>query len=352
MGDQARRRCAASSAWTSSSAAGSPTRPPPSPYQLCSRMWSRSWSSRRPSAERGDGSAACSTRSSVSSAASGSSAGGRTGVTRADQCAGTLGPLVGQRRATVLEREPQPLQGQGAPMADERALQVEAPERRLPCVQVGEPGRDVVAGVARSSPRACASSERTSRHSSRVATGESSVTLHPSIRSARLRPARRDARPAERPGERRWRTRAGARGGSARRRRRRPERPGRAAAAHAHLGQHLDGFGAGWRARGWPGCGSAARRAGRRRWRGRHPRGAGSMQRELALRLEGPQPPGPVRRRGRLQGRDRLMGPARCREHLGAVLLAHGPRHHRQRREHAPADSIVCRAPTRSPASR
>ena len=49
---------AASSAWTSSRAAGSPTWPLPSPYQLCSRIRSRSWSRRRPSVERGAGSAA------------------------------------------------------------------------------------------------------------------------------------------------------------------------------------------------------------------------------------------------------------------------------------------------------
>ena len=130
---------AASAAWTSSSAAGSPTRPPPSPYQLWSRMWSRSRSSRRASAEWGDGSAACRTRSSVSSAASGCV--GRRAHRRdpADQRAGAFGPLEGERGRAVLESQSHALQRQRPAVAHEGALEVEAAERRLPGVQVVQP---------------------------------------------------------------------------------------------------------------------------------------------------------------------------------------------------------------------
>ena len=174
---------AASSACTSSIAAGSPTSPLPSPYQLCSRIRSRSSSSRRPSAECGEGSAACSTRSSVSSAASRSSRGGRTGVDPAHQGAGPLAPLEGQLRRAVLERQPHALERQRPAVADQGALEVQAAERRLPGVQVGEPGADVVAGVAAVAARAGQVRSAPRASSSRVATGESSATRTRAMRS-------------------------------------------------------------------------------------------------------------------------------------------------------------------------
>ena len=94
------------------------------------------------------GSAPCSSRSSVRSR--GHLLVGRRAHRRdpTDQGPGALGPLEDQRRVAVVEREPQALPGQVAAVPDERALQVEAAERGLPGVQVGEPGPHVLAGVA------------------------------------------------------------------------------------------------------------------------------------------------------------------------------------------------------------
>ena len=127
---------AASSPWTSSSAAGSPTWPPPSPYQLCSRMWSGT----RRVAEVGG------VRGRIGGVQHpqlgelggqlfvGRRAHGRTRETSAGPARTTRRPA----RATPLEGQPQTLQRQGASVSDEGALEVEAAEGRLPGVQLGE----------------------------------------------------------------------------------------------------------------------------------------------------------------------------------------------------------------------
>ena len=55
-----------------------------------------------------------------------------------DEGAGPLGPLEGELRGALLKRQPQPLHGQGPAVTDEGALEVEAAERRLPGVQLGQ----------------------------------------------------------------------------------------------------------------------------------------------------------------------------------------------------------------------
>ena len=63
-----------------------------------------------------------------------------------DQGPGALGPLEDPVRAAVVERRAQPQLGEVTAVADQRALQVEAAERGLPGVQVGQAGADVAPG--------------------------------------------------------------------------------------------------------------------------------------------------------------------------------------------------------------
>ena len=166
---------AASSAWTSSRAAGSPTWPLPSPYQLCSRIRSRSWSRRRPSVECGDGSSACRTRSSARSAASLSSAGGRHGGHPADE---RPGPLATRRPGTRSPpRGPTGVPGEPGRDRGRRACSGGRGCRTTTARRAGRRVRPGRAGVHSGGPRGRArASERTSRHSRRMATGESSST--------------------------------------------------------------------------------------------------------------------------------------------------------------------------------
>ena len=325
---------AASSACTSSSAAGSPTRPPPSPYQLCSRMWSRSSSSRRPSDECGEGSAAYSTRSSVSSAARRSSVGGRTGVTRPTSARARSRPLVGECRRAVLEGQPQPLQRQGPPVPDQGALQVEAAERRLPRMQVGQAGAHVVARV----PPISARLRQLGAHLAPQQARRDGGVLGDAdpVRCVRGRPrARPDARRAGLPGAAAPPRRGDVDAFAGRRRGRRhdasrasDERPSAISAIVATASARSACTSLPWPQEAPRGP------AGHRSRLGGVLAQQGARQRQLALGLVGPQAVVAVRRRGVLQRHDRLAGPAGGGEHLGAVLLADGSAHRRQGREH------------------
>ena len=142
------RRSPASAAWTSSSRAGSPTAPPPSPYQLRCRTRARSSATRR--ASRVDATLLGGLEQPELGEVAGHLCVGRGTHRRdpADQRPGAFGPLEGEARPAVVEGQPQTLQGQVAAVPDQGALQVEAAEGRLPLVQVGQPRSHVVAGAA------------------------------------------------------------------------------------------------------------------------------------------------------------------------------------------------------------
>ena len=112
----------------------------------------------------------------------------------ADQRPGPLGPLEDQGRVAVLDGQRQAHGGEVAAVTDQGALQVEAAERGLPGVQVGQARRARAGGRAgrRRGPRA--SSARTSRQSSRVVTGEPASSRHPAQPGAGRRRGRRGPR--------------------------------------------------------------------------------------------------------------------------------------------------------------
>ena len=107
------------------------------------------------------------------------------------------------------------------------------------------------------------------------------------------------------------------------------------ASAHADLGQHLDRFGPAGEHRACLAAEVTSCAPGDDPGAGGILAEQGPGERELALCLEVPQTLGirtPTRRTR--SAAIASLCPARRRQHLGAVLLADGTRHHRQRREH------------------
>ena len=219
-------------------------------------------------------------------------------------------------------------------MSDQSALQVEAAERRLPRVQVGQSGAHVVAGVPPVPPRlrqlgAHLAPQQARRDGGVLGDADPADAGSRASASSPRRTASRAAWSATIAASRRCRAAA------ARRRPRRRVRPGRAAARPMPTSASTSTASARRPAQGWPGCGSAARRAGRLPGRGRDPRAAGSSEASARTAAwKDRRPSGAVRRRGRLQRHDRVACPARGGQHLGAVLLAYGPGDRRQRGEH------------------
>ena len=253
----------------------------------------------------------------------------------------------------MLEREPQPLRGQVAAVADQRALQVEAAERRLPGVQVGEPGPDVVAGV----PTVAAGLGQLGAHlppEQRVRRRARSRDPHPAqpVRGVvELAAARRPAGPpaaASDSASRRAPCACRASASASTRSSSAGARPPAAISATT-----ATAVGAQRRQPGWPGRGTGGPPGGPPPgpWPGR--RAAGSR-------------PGSARTRpGRCRSRREPYAAAAAssaasasrdtpggRQHLGAVLLDRGavrrPRAERARRGRRPSS---CSAPTRSPRS-
>ena len=323
---------AASSLWTCSSAAGSPTWPPPSPYQLCSRMGPQ-----------------------LVQAPVVGRVGGRVGGVQhpqlgqlgrhlrvgrgphrrhpGDKRAGPLGPLVGELGRLLVERQPESLHGEGPAVADQRALQVEAAEGRLPRVQVGQPGADVVSGPPVVAPgagelRAHLAPQQPGRDGRRGVDPDVVESL-----AGAGQVAARDSQSGHLQGHD---------GGLAMLPLALELRDDAVGARHQRspvvaagdLGDHLDRLGSGRQpgaclaaepARGPPGHHAGPSRVLAQQRPGK---------RQLALGLERTQAPGPVRRRGGLQRADRLAGAPGRGQHLGPVLLADGPRDGRERRQH------------------
>ncbi len=175
-------RCATSAASSSLSAAcswstsaGSVTSPAPSAYHRCWRTRSRSSSIRRASGVRGAGFAVCSTRSSVRSVATCSSVGGRTGLTRPTRVRARSDHSKTIAGSPCSRASLMPCLARSRPCPTRVLCRSRLPNEDCQVCRSARPAR-TWSRACRESPRAWASSARTSRQSSRVVTGVETST--------------------------------------------------------------------------------------------------------------------------------------------------------------------------------